>query len=110
MQRGNLEELTPSTIDNYRHIVHEEINVKALRLAPYVLYKAMDHAPLQREHLDEEEKEIIKNWHNMGLLICYPFNQPVVFLSDLVGDKFYKLITDMVYEAYILKSEEDIYE
>ncbi len=105
MQRGNIKEVSKTTKDNYIDIVHKELDVKALRLAPYVLVKAMDHAPLQREHIDEREKEILKDWQNKLLLKCYPYNQPVIFKND----RFYKLITDMIYEAYIPKCEEDLY-
>lgn len=105
MQRGNIKEVNKITKDNYIKIVHKELDVKALRLAPYVLVNAMDHTPLKRQYIDEQEKEIIKDWQNKGLLICYPYNQPVIFTDD----RFYKLITDMIYEAYIPKCKEDIY-
>lgn len=96
--RGVLSNVSNRLKVKYKKLTGEEFDTKTLRLCPYVMLMAMDQHSIDRSQVDDREKEILKCWTKQNLCICYPFFDPVQFPNK----DFYQLITQILYEGYIL--------
>lgn len=80
-----------------RHL-GREISVKELRLLPYLMYIMMNNDRLERHKVSEEEKTILYNWQDEGLI---KFVDGGMFSSiPKVTSKFYDAIVDILKVGY----------
>lgn len=45
-----------------------EISMRELRLMPYLMLKLLDNEGFRREHINNEEREILKKWQKEGYI------------------------------------------
>jgi len=90
--RGNLTEKIQSIA---KEAIGREISVKELRLMAYVQYVAMNERAIDKRKINEEEEDILIDWTSQGWISHIDEKMEV-------SKKFWDLISDCVYEAYVI--------
>ena len=102
-KRGMIENIKKETAEKYEALTGEKFNQATIRLLPYLYYTALDQQPVDRKKISGVEKELLVIWTDKKLCSCYPFFEPVRFTNK----DFYNLVCEILYEGYILNSEDE---
>lgn len=87
-------QLTQKVKDKSKELLGYEVEVRELRLFPYVVYVMMNEQKIDPNKINQEERKILKKWQDAGHV-----EGGASGLS--ITRQFWDILTEMVFIAYV---------
>jgi len=94
-------QLTQRVKDKSKELLGYEITRDELRLMPYLQNVIMNKQYMKPEHINQEDREILSDWHKKKYIDRYSTAEPEHRIQIEITKEFWDIINEILYLAYV---------
>lgn len=87
----------PELLDRWHKVVGLELDLKQLRLIPYMVYVWTNNQKIEYDKISKEEFHILSLWVGQGLMIWNGRTRP--------KKEFWDVCNEVLYQSYVIYEE-----
>ena len=99
-------QLTQRIKEKSKNLLGYEINKTELRLMPYLHYQLVNEKRLKPEHVNEEERQILKKWLKKGHIlngVSAGKGRPAMSIDEKleITKEFWNILNEIIFLGYV---------